>query len=127
MNQVKHGFSLDSLKEIWIVRYFADSKSRQVFLFASISILFVITVYIWFISFGLWTRWPPPPFPQSSHYFYDQLATAFEHGQLFLEKKPSPALLALRNPYNPSARVGLDFVTDFSLYNGKYYLYFGPV
>ncbi|MGA7193277.1 MAG: hypothetical protein WBW94_06565 [Anaerolineales bacterium] len=87
----------------------------------------MIATYIWFISFGSWTNWPAPPFSQSSRYFYDQLATAFQHGQLSLDKMPSAALLALHNPYNPSARAGLDYVTDFSLYNGKYYLYFGPV
>ena len=123
MNQVQHRFSLNSLKEIRIVGYFAHSKSRQVFLFAFASILFLITAYLWFISFGLWTSLPTP----ESYYFYDQLATAFEHGQLSLDKRPSAALLALHNPYDPSTRAGIDYITDFSLYNGKYYLYFGPV
>ena len=41
--------------------------------------------------------------------------------------KPNPALLALHNPYDPGQRHHLTYPLDFSLYNGKYYLYFGPV
>ena len=55
------------------------------------------------------------------------LATAFEHGSFSLEAKPNPALLALPDPYDPSARAGINYPKDFSLYKGRYYLYFGPV
>jgi hypothetical protein len=34
--------------------------------------------------------------------------------------------LALPNPYDPAARSGVDFPLDFSLYRGRFYLYFGP-
>ena len=122
MIQTKPSLHLNSLKENRIVRYFADSKSRKVLLLASASILFLIAAYSWFISFGLMTRWPPPP----SYYVYDQLANAFRQGQLSLEKKPSAALLALSDPYDPAARAGILIQKDYSLYHGKYYLYFGP-
>ena len=36
-------------------------------------------------------------------------------------------MLALANPYDPAARTGLNALNDASLYEGKYYLYFGPV
>jgi len=122
MIQTKPSIHLNSLKEMRIVRYFAYSRSRQVLLLASASILFLIATYSWFISFGLMTRWPPP----QSYYVYDQLANAFRQGQLSLEKKPSAALLALPDPYDPAARAGILIQKDYSLYHGKYYLYFGP-
>ncbi len=122
MGKTKHGFSFNSLKELRMVHYFSNSKPRQVFLFASASILFLIVAYLWFISFGLMTRWPPP----QSYYVYDQLANAFRQGQLSLEKKPSAALIALPNPYDPAERAGIPIQKDYSLYRGKYYLYFGP-
>jgi hypothetical protein len=35
--------------------------------------------------------------------------------------------VALSNPYSPEERAGISFPLDVSLYEGKYYLYFGPV
>ncbi len=91
----------------------------QVVVFASLSILVAIIVYIWIISSGSWTS--------SSTIDYAQLATAFQHGKLSLDSKPRPELLALPNPYNPNERHNIRYPKDFSLYHGKFYLYFGPV
>jgi len=105
------------------VAHFFSSSTIQVVLFASLSILVVIVTYVWFISFGTWTNW------RTATTFYDQLATSFEAGQLSLKTTPSPALMALHNPYDPNERKGLkwgDYPGDVSLYRGKYYLYFGP-
>lgn len=88
---------------------------------AGIAILFVLIIYVWFISMGGWrTR------GYTSDY-YLRLATSFQHGQLALEEKPDPALLALPNPYDHKARKDVPVVGDASLYKGKYYLYFGPL
>jgi hypothetical protein len=94
---------------------------QPVTLLASLSGLLVLAAYVWLISFGLWTKW------QNTTTYYDQLATSFSHGNLALEAKPDPALLALANPYDPSARAGLQVPTDISFYKGKFYLYFGPI
>lgn len=94
---------------------------RKVFIPASISVLLVLITYVWFISFGSWTHWP------SITNDYIQLATAFQHGSLSLEIKPSSAVLALQNPYDPAARRHTPYPIDYSLYKGKYYLYFGPI
>lgn len=83
--------------------------------------LFVILFYVWLISIGLWTRWP------ATTNYYDQLASAFQHGQLYLEQQPDPRLLQLSNPYDPETRSGISTPLDVSLYNGKFYLYWGPV
>jgi hypothetical protein len=88
---------------------------------AILSALLVIIFYIWLISVGLWTRWP------ATTNYYDQLASAFQHGQLNLEQQPDPRLLQLPNPYDPETRSGIPTPLDVSLYNGKFYLYWGPV
>ena len=117
MNQAKHILSMKWVKKALIFTL----KSRQVFFFASLSILFILLIYAWLISFGSWTYWP------TLTSYYDQLASSFDHGRLSLDIKPDPALLALANPYDPAARTGLNALNDASLYKGKYYLYFGPV
>ena len=114
------------MKELLISKHANYLKSHQVFILTFLSILLVITAYIWFISFGSWVHWPA-----ITNYdgYYNQLAIAFQHGSLSLEITPSPALLALHNPYDPTIRHSNNVVypIDFSLYKGKYYLYFGPV
>ncbi len=84
-------------------------------------IVLILIVYVWFASVGTWTKWPQP------YTYYDQLATAFRLGHLYIEQQPSPELLALKNPYDPAIRKDVPFVTDASLYKGRYYFYFGPV
>lgn len=65
-------------------------------------------------------------------YYYAYLSQAFMQGNLYLPLQPAPELLAMENPYDLAARAELEkhgVVTpvDFSLYNGKFYLYWGPV
>ena len=117
---------MNSLKQALIPCILVHLKSHRVFFFTSLSILLVITVYIWFISFGSWLSWP---FITSYNVYYDRLATAFQHGSLSLEINPGPRLLALHDPYNPTARNSNNapHPIDFSLYHGKFYLYFWPV
>ena len=121
MNSFKYDPKANSLKELRISNYSNALKPRWIFAFTIFSMLLVITVYVWLISFGSWFKWP------ATSNYYDQLATAFEHRSLSIETKPSRPLLALPDPYDPSARAGINYPKDFSLYNGKYYLYFGPV
>lgn len=80
----------------------------------------IVLGYIWLVSLGLWTTWPP------STNYYDQLASAFSHGQLALELQPDPALLALENPYEPANRKNIPVLWDATFFEGKYYLYWGP-
>lgn len=82
--------------------------------------LLVLVVYVWLVSAGTWTDW------QAGSSYYDQLSEGFRSGHLWLNAKPDPALLALPNPYDPAARAGLSYIPDASLYQGRYYLYFGP-
>src|SRR6187455_485414 len=81
----------------------------------------VLLFYLWLVTLGLWTDFPP------STNYYDLQANAFLHGQLALEVEPDPALLALENPYEPADRENIPVLWDATLYQGKYYLYWGPV
>ena len=63
--------------------------------------------------------------PNQSDY-YDQMAEGFRDGHLHLQEKPTAALLAKENPYADEwvRELGL---WDASLYEGRYYFYWGPV
>ena len=121
MNQIKQliASAWSSRKKETMADFFL-SKTVRIAFFVSLSFLFVMTSYVWFVSYGRWKNWT------TISNKYDQLATAFDHGSLALLRNPEPGLLALPNPYNPSARANLKYPLDLSLYKGKYYLYFGP-
>ena len=104
---------------VHLCRHKVENKKHT--LLAGSSILFVLIVYVWFISLGPWRS------RGHTSDYYSQLASAFLHGQLALEQKPDPALLALPNPYDHKARKNVPVLGDASLYKGKYYLYFGPL
>ena len=57
--------------------------------------------------------------------YYGLLVDAFRAGQLHLPVTPHPELLALPDPYDPVANAAYRW-GDLSLYDRKYYLYFGP-
>lgn len=81
--------------------------------------LFIELVYVFYCSAGTFTRWP------EYNRYYDLLADAFRSGQLNIPIEPLPELLAKANPYDPR-HVKL-WLWDISLYDGKYYLYWGPL
>jgi len=56
---------------------------------------------------------------------YEYLVDGFLQGHASLSVRPAPEMLALRDPYDPSLN-GAWRLWDASLYNGRYYLYFGP-
>jgi hypothetical protein len=102
------------------------SKPVQNYLFVIPSILGVIIFYTWFVSAGSGYR------NGTTTYYYAQLAGTFLQGNLHLTMKPDPYLLALDNPYDPLARkeieeLGIVIPVDFSFFQGKYYMYWGPV
>ena len=58
---------------------------------------------------------------------YANLAEGFLHGQVSLFQTPDPALVALPDPYQPSARDNVKSVHDATYFRGKFYLYFTPL
>ena len=83
---------------------------------------FIFLVYIWFITYSNFTTWD-----HTTHY-YTQLADGFSKGQLYVDQKPDKALLDAPDPYDHTSRPPFsDEIWDLSLYNGKLYLYWGPL
>jgi hypothetical protein len=88
----------------------------------AIPILVLVTlIYIWFISSGTWTTWVSPT------HLYADLTRGFLKGKLYLPIKVSQNLLNSPDPYDISAGLGVQGPLDVSYFQGKYYLYWGPV
>ncbi len=81
----------------------------------------IIPIYLFLATAGQMDCWPS----WNSNY-YDQLAQAFARGQTSLLIKPDPRLLALPDPYDFNANEPFR-LHDALLYQGRYYLYWGPV
>lgn len=54
-----------------------------------------------------------------------ELVDSFLAGRVSLSAIPSPSLVALPNPYDPSSRAGVYFLWDHLLYKGNYFSYYG--
>ena len=63
--------------------------------------------------------------PGEAWHHYEFLVDGFLHGHTSLSVEPAPELLRLKDPYDP-AQNGPWRLWDASLYQGKFYLYFGP-
>ena len=75
--------------------------------------------YVFFVSAGRFTHWP------ATLRFLDDQAEGFRAGHLHFAIEPAAALLAKANPFDPAWKSL--WYWDASLYNGHYYLYWGPV
>jgi hypothetical protein len=79
----------------------------------------VFLIYSIWSAAGSYSHWPV-----YSTYF-DLLGEGFRRGQLSLPISPAPELLAAKNPYDRAN--GRYWLTDATLHDGKYYLYWGPL
>ena len=95
--------------------------SIQINVFSLLAIIVVSAIYFWFFL----------PFISASPTTdnYTRMALSFKEGHLYLPEQPPAALLSLKNPYNWGERYSIrrTFTMDVSLYNGRFYLYWGPV
>lgn len=80
----------------------------------------LIWMYVWIITIGRIDIWP------SGKNYYWMLSQAFQQGQTHLLVEPNPELLKLENPYDYHQRKDLEYLWDTTLYEGKYFLYWGP-
>ena len=78
-----------------------------------------------------YTRGLEYPF-ENSVYQYRSLAHAVLYdtlakGNVAVDAQPDEKLLALENPYDPTARIesGAETMLDYALYDGQYYAYYG--
>lgn len=116
------------LKDFWKITYNPKSNRQNILTVAvavSLSVLFLI---IPFTNSGFINpKW-------EHHNQYNELAQAFLHGSLSLEKEVPEALLNMENPYDRTQRAKVlsaagipsaEQPWDTAFYNGKYYVYFG--
>jgi len=82
-------------------------------------VLALSAYYVLQISAGTLTAWP------TYTTYYDTLANGFLDGHLYTSVRPSRYLLAQPDPFDWSLKP--HWYWDASLYNGHYYLYWGPV
>jgi len=79
----------------------------------------IAALYLFFMTAGTGTQIPSQPA------YFTLLADAFLDGHLHLGIRPFPQLLAKADPYD-QANSNL-WLWDFTLHEGRYYLYWGPV
>jgi len=103
------------------VAYFSTSKPRSIYLLFSVLFVLIASLYLWLVSVGFITAWP-----RTTDY-YAMLGEAFLEGKTHLLVEPDPRLLELSDPYEYEQRKTISQIWDASLYDGKYFLYWGPV
>lgn len=102
-------------------RFVLSEDQRLIFLLGHVWAI-VITIYVFFITFGTFTSW------RASTQYYALLADGLRHGRLHVDVEPGSELLAAEDPYSSESRPPFEEeVWDLSLYKGKLYLYWGPV
>lgn len=95
------------------------ARTRIVFVFI---ILFTFLTILFYATAGTFTQ-----FFSYFHSYYDRLANAFLQGEVALLEQPDASLIALVDPYQFENRTNVDYIWDVSYYQGKFYLYWGPV
>jgi hypothetical protein len=101
------------------MRMFTSSQERIASTVTFFVAIWVITIYVWFVSIGHWTSWP------KTTTYYSQLADAFLQGQTNLLVKPDPALFEIVDPYDFNNRQKFSTPWDVSYFNGRFFLYWG--
>ena len=97
-----------------------SSLQQRRWLLLALGFAAIVATYIFFVSAGrLFTKWP------TYATFLDDQAEGFRAGHLHLAIEPSRALLSKADPFDPAWRSL--WYWDASLYNGHYYLYWGPL
>jgi hypothetical protein len=89
-----------------------------------VSVLLAVTLIAWFF---VWTVDPEgnrPVLEATGEGYYNLLTRGFLKGQTALDRVVEPAMLALKDPYNPAERAGKG-LHDASCYQGRYFIYFG--
>ncbi|MCJ7570021.1 MAG: hypothetical protein MUO58_21125, partial [Anaerolineales bacterium] len=110
-----------SVADLPPVVYFRTSKIRSAHLLVGGLIFLITCLYVWLVSVGFITTWP-----RTTDY-YAMLGEAFSEGKTHLLVEPDSRLLELSDPYEFEQRKTIPQIWDASFYDGKYFLYWGPV
>ncbi len=109
------------LEKTRFIRFFTSpGLTNARWMAAVIVILGGLTAW-WLVTAGTMTD-----FSRTTLY-YDRLADSFLQGRLSLLETPDPRLAELSNPFDYRQRGDIPIIWDASYYQGKYFLYWGPV
>lgn len=109
------------LRNLPLVGALVGSPVRMAWASTVVILSLAVVFDLWLATTGYWTRWPDT----TSH--FSLLSKGFLQGRLHLALEPSPGLLAAEDPYTLESRQFMPPVWDVSYFNGKFYLYWGPV
>ncbi len=107
----------ESIKVSGIKSFFT---TKPVF-WSLMGVMIVVLISVWYMTNGTMIH-----FKYYSNY-YDLQADGFLAGKTSLLIEPAKELSTLSDPYDWKSRTGIHFVWDASYYQGKYYIYWGPV
>jgi len=85
----------------------------------------VLLAPVAFFQMGLQVEENPVPQVRAGHNLYLHLTEAWMQGRLDLLEEPGEVLLAMENPFDPEHNEDAR-LHDASLFEGRYYVYFGP-
>ncbi len=113
----------------WLMEQHVGSKPARINsaslvrarIFGIIILLSGAAYFVWYVSEGTWSL------KDYGTSYYPLQAQAFLAGQLHLPLEVPAALQALDDPYDANQRQGIGFLHDASLFQGRYYIYWGPV
>lgn len=105
----------------WLGRPIQSGGKRSARWWAATGGLVVFLAVMWLLTAGTLTTWTP-----YSNYF-DRQADGFLSGQLSLPEEPAPELAGLEDVYDWRQREGINYLWDVSYYQGRFYLYWGPL
>lgn len=100
-------------------------RSKKQFFITSVTILLLIGMSWKLVHINpmcVDPKWP-------HHKQYQELAEVISQGHFYLDNTPSEGLLDSDNPYDTIylQANGIDYLADYSYYDGRYYVYFGIV
>lgn len=104
-----------------LIRFLSTTGLRQVQWMAITSVILGSLCAWWLVTAGTMMDY------SRTTLYYDRLADGFLHGQLSLLETPDPRLAGLDNPYDYRQRGDIPIVWDASYFQGRFYLYWGPV
>jgi len=112
---------------------YAHVVHRREQIAAVVSVLVVLTAYVFFGSVGTMSfhrlRWFDQHSDSPAADYYVRQAEGFLRGHLSLAATPDARLLTMRDPWDFNARqeLNVEYLWDASYYRGRYYLYFTPL
>lgn len=116
----------------YLIFFFLQMRRYQDFLsfhsaigpiFKGLSLVLSLGIIVFVMERGGWLA--NAFFQDSGSQVSQELVDAFLAGKVSLLAEPSASLVALSNPYDPSARSGVPVLWDHVYYNGHYYSYYG--